>query len=79
MRLFIKPIFIAIFVMMVAISTRAALAMSILDSLPLFSANPWAVATLYGAYCWLPTFYLWGVTRNRRCGPRCRGSCSSWA
>ncbi len=65
MRLFIKLIFIAIFVVMVTVNTRAALAMNILDSFPLFSANPWAVATLYDAYCGFLTFYLWVAYKER--------------
>jgi hypothetical protein len=65
MRLLLKLIFIAIFVVMVAVNTRAALAMNILDSFPLFSANPWAVATLYDAYCGFLTFYLWVAYKER--------------
>jgi len=59
MRLMLKLLFIAIFIVMVAVNVRAALAMNIGDSLPLFSANPWAVATLSDAYCGFLTFYVW--------------------
>lgn len=65
MRVLLKLIFIAIFVVMVAVNVRAALAMNILDSFPLFSSNPWAVATLYDAYCGFLTFYIWVAYKER--------------
>lgn len=65
MRLLLKLIFGAVFILMVAVNLRAALAMNILDSFPLFSANPWAVATLYDAYCGFLTFYIWVAYKER--------------
>jgi len=65
MRLFLKLLFIAVFVVMVAVNVRAALAMNILDSVQSFSANPWAVATLYDAYCGFLTFYVWVAYKER--------------
>lgn len=65
MRLFLKLLFIAVFVVMVAVNVRAALAMDIRASLPLFGSNPWAVATLYDAYCGFLTFYVWVAYKER--------------
>lgn len=65
MRLFLKLLFIAVFVVMVAVNVRAAVAMDIRDSLPLFGSNPWAVATLYDAYCGFLTFYVWVAYKER--------------
>lgn len=65
MRLFLKLLFIAVFAVMVAVNVRAALAMDIRASLPLFSSNPWAVATLYDAYCGFLTFYVWVAYKER--------------
>ena len=65
MRLFLKLLFIAVFLVMVAVNIRAALAMNILDSVQSFSANPWAVATLYDAYCGFLTFYVWVAYKER--------------
>lgn len=59
MRLGLKLLFAAVFVVMVLVNLRATLAMNILDSFPLFGSNPWAVATLYDAYCGFLTFYVW--------------------
>jgi Protein of unknown function (DUF1475) len=64
-RVFLMFLFGAVFVVMAAVDIRAALGMRIGDSLPLFSANPWAVATLYDAYCGFLTFYVWVAYKER--------------
>lgn len=66
MRIFLKILFAAILLVMLAVNLRASLAMNILDSFPLFSANPWAVATLYDAYCGFLTFYIWVAYKERQ-------------
>lgn len=66
MKLILKILFGAIFLVMLWINVKAALAMNILASFPLFSANPWAVATLYDAYCGFLTFYVWVAYKERR-------------
>lgn len=65
MKLFLKILFGAIFAVMVWINVKAALQMNILASFPLFGANPWAVATLYDAYCGFLTFYVWVAYKER--------------
>jgi hypothetical protein len=70
MKLFLKILFGAIFLVMLWINLKAALAMNILASFPLFGTNPWAVATLYDAYCGFLTFYLWVAYKERTLGAR---------
>jgi hypothetical protein len=65
MKLVLKCLFAVIFVVMVWINVKAMLAMNILASFPLFSANPWAVATLYDAYCGFVTFWVWVAYKER--------------
>ena len=54
-----------IFLMMVFITVRASLAQSIWDTLPSYSDNPWAVATLYDAYSGFTLFWLYAAWRER--------------
>ena len=65
MKAFLKILFGGICVLMVVVNVRAALAMDIRDSFPLFGANPWAVATLYDAYCGFLTFWVWVAYKER--------------
>jgi hypothetical protein len=65
MKLILKILFGAIFLVMLWINVKAALAMNILASFPLFGANPWAVATLYDACCGFLTFYVWVAYKER--------------
>ena len=66
MKLFLKILFAAIFVWMTAATIRASLALSLWDAWAGYAANPWAVATLYDAYCGFITFYVWVVYKERR-------------
>ena len=65
MKLILKILFGAIFLVMLWINLKATLTMNILASFPLFGTNPWAVATLYDAYCGFLTFYVWVVYKER--------------
>jgi hypothetical protein len=65
MKLILKILFGAIFLVMLWINVEAALAMNILASFALFGTNPWAVATLYDAYCGFLTFYVWVAYKAR--------------
>jgi hypothetical protein len=65
MKLVLKLLFAAIFVVMAWVNLRAALAMDIRASFPLFGVNPWAVATLYDAYCGFLTFWVWVAYKER--------------
>ena len=64
MKLVLKVLFAAIFVAMIYITVRTSLEMSILDAFDTFGDNPWAVATLYDAYCGFITFYVWVAYRE---------------
>ena len=63
-------LFGAIFVWMIVMTTRTSMVQNFLDSVPGFSANPWAVATLWDAYFGFLTFYVWVAWRERSMGAR---------
>ena len=65
MRTLLLALTAAIFVMMVAVTVRAGLTQSIFDTWPTYSANPWAVATLYDAYSGFTLFWLYTAWRER--------------
>ena len=65
MRKFLIALFALIFVWMIIMTVRTSQQMNIMDSFPLFSANPWAVATLWDAYFGFITFYVWVAWRER--------------
>jgi hypothetical protein len=70
MRRFLMALFGAIFVWMIVMTTRTSMVQSILDAGPGFSANPWAVATLWDAYFGFTTFFVWVAWRERSMGAR---------
>ena len=70
MRKFLIALFGLIFAWMIIMTIRTSLQMNIMDSFPLFSANPWAVATLWDAYFGFITFYVWVAWRERGWGAR---------
>lgn len=61
MRMFLKVMFAAILVWMVAMTTHISLQKSIFLSPTEFSwrTSPWAVATLFDAYFGFITFFVW--------------------
>lgn len=65
MKLFLQFLFGAIFVWMTVMSVRTSLAVSLWEAWPTYSANRWAVATLWDAYFGFLTFYLWVVYKQR--------------
>jgi hypothetical protein len=65
MKLFLKLLFGAIFLCMTAMTVRTSLAMSLWEAWPGYAANPWAVATLWDAYCGFLTFYVWVCYKER--------------
>jgi len=70
MRTFLKLLFGFIFVWMVVATIRTSMQVSLWDSWRGFSANPWAVATLYDAYAGFITFFMWVVYKERGAGGR---------
>ena len=70
MKLFLKILFGAIFMWMTVATIRTSMMVSLWDAWDGFAANPWAVATLYDAYCGFLTFYVWVVYKERGWGAR---------
>lgn len=70
MRPFLKFLFAAIFLWMTVATIRTSLQVSLWAAWDSFAANPWAVATLYDAYCGFITFYVWVAYKERSWGGR---------
>jgi uncharacterized protein DUF1475 len=69
-RTLLKLLFGLIFAWMVIATIRTSLKVSLWDAWHGFSANPWAVATLYDAYAGFITFLIWVVYKERGAGGR---------
>ena len=59
MKLPLVIVFSGIFLMMIFVTVRASLAISIWEVWDSYAANPWAVATLYDAYSGFSIFWIW--------------------
>lgn len=70
MRSLLLILFSAIFVCMGVVLVQSSLKMGLLEALPSYSANPWAMATLWDAYCGFVIFYVWVAWRERGWGRR---------
>lgn len=70
MRLPLAIVCVGIFLIMVYVTVRASLAISIWDVWDSYAANPWAVATLYDAYSGFTLFWIWAAWRERTWGAR---------
>ena len=70
MKSFLKFLFVGIFLWMTVATVRASMALSLWKAWDAFAANPWAVATLYDAYCGFLTFYVWVAYKERGWGAR---------
>ena len=70
MRAFLIALFAAIFMVMIAVTLWAASHSSLLDPAvrAAFNAQPWAIATLFDAYCGFITFFVWVAFRERGLG-----------
>lgn len=65
MRRVLLLLFSTIFLSMLVVSIQASLKMPIFDAWPTYSANPWAIATLWDAYCGFVIFYVWVAWREQ--------------
>jgi hypothetical protein len=65
MKVFLKLLFGGIFVWMTVATIRIGLSVSLWAAWPSYAANPWAVATLWDAYCGFVTFYAWVFYKER--------------
>ncbi|HVN09265.1 MAG TPA: DUF1475 family protein [Patescibacteria group bacterium] len=70
MRSILIGLFGAIFVVMIGVTLWSASRSSLLDPAvrAAFNAQPWAVATLFDAYCGFITFFVWVAYRERALG-----------
>ena len=59
MKLFLKLLFGGILLAMIVATTDASLKQNIWDCWPGLRAQPWAIATLFDAYCGFITFFVW--------------------
>ncbi len=59
-----------IFIVMLAVTVRASLEQGIVAAWPAYRANPWAIATLWDAYCGFTIYWLWVAYRERGWGTR---------
>jgi hypothetical protein len=51
---------------MTVATIRTSLMVSLWAAMPAYAANPWAMATLYDAYCGFITFYVWVAYKEHR-------------
>ena len=67
MRALLMALFALIFVVMIGVTLWAGSQASLLDPAvrAAFNAQPWAVATLFDAYCGFLTFFVWVAYRER--------------
>lgn len=70
MKLFLKLLFGAIFLWMTVMTIRTCLAVSLWAAWDGYAANPWAVATLWDAYCGFLIFYVWVAYKESTIGQR---------
>jgi len=72
MRAFLIALFAAIFVVMIGVTLWAASHSSLLDPAvrAAYNAQPWAIATLFDAYCGFITFFVWIAFRERDLGAK---------
>lgn len=70
MKTALKCLFAAIFLWMTVFTIRTSLAVSLWSAWDSFGANPWAVATLYDAYCGFITFWVWVAYKERTLASR---------
>jgi len=67
MRALLIALFAAIFIAMISVTLWAASQSSLLDPAvrAAYNAQPWAIATLFDAYCGFITFFVWVCFRER--------------
>lgn len=70
MILTLKLLFGAIFAAMLVVTIRTSLEVSLWSAWAGYAANPWAIATLWDAYCGFLVFYAWVLYKERGLGPR---------
>ena len=66
MRLFLKALFVAVFLSMIWVTTMASMSRSVIPAIVEFWNDPWGRATLFDTYFAFMTFYLW--VAYKECG-----------
>jgi len=70
MVIFLRALFVAIFVAMLAGTVRASLDQALFDVPPEVYLNPWFQVTLLDAYCAFLTFFVWVAWKEGRLAAR---------
>jgi len=72
MRTVLIALFSAIFLVMIGVTLWSASQSSLLDPAvrAAFNSQPWAIATLFDAYCGFITFFVWVAWRERGAAPK---------
>ncbi len=70
MRNLLIAVFSIILIWMVGVTVNAQIEQSIWDTWPTYSANPWAIATLWDAYFGFTIFWIWVAVRETNWGTR---------
>lgn len=70
MRAVLIGLFASIFVVMIGVTVWSASRSNLMDPAvrAAFNAQPWAIATLFDAYCGFITFFVWVAYRERDAG-----------
>ena len=61
---------LAIVMVMIVVTIWASMQQNILSAFAPLAHNPWAVATLFDAYCGFLIFYVWVASRERTAARR---------
>ena len=64
MKVFLKILFAAILVAIIAVNLWAGIQINLFDAWPDYKQNPWAIATLWDAYLSFTIFYVWVAYRE---------------
>ncbi len=72
MRAVLIVLFAAIFVVMIGVTAWAGSHSNLFDPAvrAAYNAQPWAIATLFDAYCGFVTFFVWVAYRERGAGAK---------
>lgn len=70
MRTGLKLLFAAMLICMTVVTIRASLAVALWTAWDSYAANPWAVATLWDAYCGFTIFFCWVCYKERSAASR---------
>ena len=70
MKTLLKILFAANFAWMVFFTIKTSMEESLWAAIPAYARSPWAMATLYDAYCGFITFFVWVAYKETSWFPR---------